>query len=104
MSKGTSWSRRLGELQLALPPAPKPVGAYVAAVRLAGNLVVTSGQLPWNGDKLLFTGKLGSEVTLDQGYHEQIRKGGGIPHDQFWREVEQSRRAKRPTPARGKKA
>jgi prevent-host-death family protein len=27
--------------------------------------------------------------------HEQIQKGGGIPHDQFWREVEQSRRAKK---------
>ena len=35
--------------------------------------------------------------------HEQIQKGGGIPHDQFWREVEQSRRAKRPAPSRGKR-
>ncbi len=35
--------------------------------------------------------------------HEQIQKGGGIPHDQFWREVEQSRRAKRPPPPRAKK-
>jgi prevent-host-death family protein len=36
--------------------------------------------------------------------HKQLEKGGGIPHDQFWREVEQSRRAKRPAPLRGKKA
>jgi prevent-host-death family protein len=35
--------------------------------------------------------------------HEQIQKGGGIPHDQFWREVEQSRSAKRRAPSRGKK-
>jgi prevent-host-death family protein len=35
--------------------------------------------------------------------HEQFQKGGGIPHDQFWREVEQSRRTKRPKPSRGKK-
>lgn len=35
--------------------------------------------------------------------HEQIRKGGGIPHDQFWREVEQSRRTKRPAASRGKR-
>jgi prevent-host-death family protein len=34
--------------------------------------------------------------------HEQIQKGGGIPHDQFWREVEQSRRAKKAEGARGK--
>ncbi len=35
--------------------------------------------------------------------HEQIRKGGGVPHDQFWREVEQSRRTKRPAQSRGKR-
>lgn len=27
--------------------------------------------------------------------HEQIEKGGGIPHEQFWREVEQGRRKRR---------
>jgi prevent-host-death family protein len=35
--------------------------------------------------------------------HEQIQKGEGIPHEQFWREVEQSRRAKRPVAPRAKK-
>jgi prevent-host-death family protein len=30
--------------------------------------------------------------------HEQIRTSGGIVHDQFWREVEQSRRAEQPAP------
>ena len=35
--------------------------------------------------------------------HEQLQKGGGIAHDQFWREVEQARRAKRPAPSRGKR-
>ncbi len=34
--------------------------------------------------------------------HEQLQKGEGIPHDQFWREVEQSRHAKRPIRSRGK--
>jgi enamine deaminase RidA (YjgF/YER057c/UK114 family) len=52
--------RRLG---IELPPAPKPVGAYVAVTR-TGNLVVTSGQLPWKGDKLLYTGKLGMELVV----------------------------------------
>jgi prevent-host-death family protein len=33
----------------------------------------------------------------------QIQQGGGIPHDQFWREVEESRRAKRVTSSRRKK-
>ena len=35
--------------------------------------------------------------------HEQIENGGGIPHDQFWHEVEQARCAKRPLASRGKK-
>jgi len=56
--------RRLG---IELPPAPKPVGAYVAVIR-TGNLVLTSGQLPWKGDKLLYTGKLGNELSIEQGY------------------------------------
>jgi enamine deaminase RidA (YjgF/YER057c/UK114 family) len=56
--------RRLG---IELPPAPKPVGAYVAVIR-TGNLVLTSGQLPWKGAKLLYTGKLGNELSVEQGY------------------------------------
>jgi len=35
--------------------------------------------------------------------HKRIQKGGGIPHDEFWRQVEQSRRAKRPAPSRRKR-
>ncbi len=41
--------------------------------------------------------------VLEEG-HEQIQKDGGIPHAQFWREVEESRRAKRPARSRKKKA
>jgi prevent-host-death family protein len=41
--------------------------------------------------------------VLEEG-HEEIQQGGGIPHARFWREVEQSRRAKRPAPSRSKKA
>jgi enamine deaminase RidA (YjgF/YER057c/UK114 family) len=63
----TSTENRLRELGVELPPAPKPVGAYVAAQR-TGNLVVTSGQLPWRGNKLLHAGRLGEGVTVEQGY------------------------------------
>jgi enamine deaminase RidA (YjgF/YER057c/UK114 family) len=58
--------QKLQALGLTLPAAPAPVGAYVAFVR-TGNLVVTSGQLPWQGDRMLFTGKLGTDLTLEQG-------------------------------------
>ena len=60
--------QRLDELQLVLPPAPKPLGVYVPAVR-SGNLVFLSGQLPLVAGKLAaeYTGKLGDTVTLEQG-------------------------------------
>jgi enamine deaminase RidA (YjgF/YER057c/UK114 family) len=66
MSEATI-ENRLRELGIDLPPAPKPVGAYVAVHR-TGNLVVTSGQLPWRGDKLVHSGKLGAGLTVEQGY------------------------------------
>jgi enamine deaminase RidA (YjgF/YER057c/UK114 family) len=59
----SSAEARLRELGITLPPAPPPVGAYVPVVR-TGNLVVTSGQLPWEGDRLAYTGKLGGDLTL----------------------------------------
>jgi len=62
-----SAEEKLRELGLTLPPAPAGVGAYVPWVR-CGNLVFTSGQLPWRDGKLAFTGKLGAGVSLEQGY------------------------------------
>jgi hypothetical protein len=52
----------------------------------------------------LAAGRLRSLRSIFEEAHEQLEKGSGIPQDQFWREVEQSRRAKRQPPARGKKA
>ena len=54
--------KRLGEI---LPPVNEPVGVYVPAVHV-GRLLFVSGQLPRRGDALLFTGKVGREVTLEQ--------------------------------------
>lgn len=48
-------------------PTPKPLAAYVPAVR-TGNLVYTAGQGPNIDGKALFTGKLGRELTEEQGY------------------------------------
>jgi enamine deaminase RidA (YjgF/YER057c/UK114 family) len=63
----SSVESQLQKLGLTLPPAPAAVGAYVTVIR-TGNLVVTSGQLPWQGGRLAFTGKLGVELTVEQGY------------------------------------
>ena len=56
---------KLAELGLTLPPAAAPVAAYVPAVR-TGNLVFTAGQLPLVDGKILFVGKVGSDVTPEQ--------------------------------------
>lgn len=56
-----SWSARLAELGIALPPVAAPVAAYVPAVR-TGDHVYTSGQLSFVDGKLSLTGKVGAEV------------------------------------------
>ena len=61
-----SASARLKELGIELPEVAKPLASYVPAVR-SGNLVYTSGQLPMQAGKLAATGKLGDDVTPEQG-------------------------------------
>jgi enamine deaminase RidA (YjgF/YER057c/UK114 family) len=57
---------RVSELGLAIPEVPKPVAAYVPAVR-TGNHIYTSGQLPMQDGRLLMTGKVGGEVSAEDG-------------------------------------
>jgi len=57
---------KLNELDLSLPTAPPPVGYYVPVLR-TGNLVITSGQLPFIGKQLAFTGHLGAELHEEDG-------------------------------------
>src|SRR6185295_16316062 len=61
-----SASGRLAELGIELPDVAPPVAAYVPAVR-TGNLVYTSGQLPMRSGSLAQTGKVGGEVTPEEG-------------------------------------
>jgi enamine deaminase RidA (YjgF/YER057c/UK114 family) len=55
---------RLAELGLTIPQVAKPVAAYVPAV-VTGNLVFTSGQLPFVEGALPATGKVGAEVDAE---------------------------------------
>ncbi|GAA0545389.1 RidA family protein [Paractinoplanes ferrugineus] len=57
---------RLAELGLTLPAVVPPVAAYLPAVK-SGNYVYVSGQLPMVDGKLAATGKVGAEVTPEQG-------------------------------------
>ncbi|MGH3823828.1 MAG: RidA family protein [Pseudonocardiaceae bacterium] len=61
-----SWSGRLTELGLVLPPVATPAGRYVPAVR-SGSLVFTAGQLPLIDGAMVATGKLGAEIDLERG-------------------------------------
>src|SRR4051794_18333046 len=65
---------QLQKLGIQIPTAPAGVGAYVGVLR-TGNLVVTSGQLPWKDGKLVHVGKLGAELSVEQGY-EAARQCG----------------------------
>ena len=57
---------RLRALGLSLPATQPPVATYVPYV-ITGNLVVISGQLPMVSGRLGWTGKLGQEVSLQDG-------------------------------------
>lgn len=58
---------RLAELKIVIPTPARPVGAYVPALA-AGEMAFTSGQLPVAGGALKFKGKLGQEISLEEGY------------------------------------
>jgi enamine deaminase RidA (YjgF/YER057c/UK114 family) len=59
-------TQRLAELGIELPPVVPPVAAYIPAVR-TGNLVYTSGQVPMQNGKLPQAGKVGGEVSPEEG-------------------------------------
>jgi len=58
---------RLRELNITLPTPPQPVANYVNGVR-AGNLIFLAGKGPKYPDGRELTGKLGGNITIDQGY------------------------------------
>ena len=63
----SSPDENLKTLELQLPPATKPVANYVKYVR-TGNLIFLSGHGPTKADGTNITGKVGKDLTLEQGY------------------------------------
>jgi enamine deaminase RidA (YjgF/YER057c/UK114 family) len=57
---------RIKELGLELPPAPKPMGVYKPVV-VTGNYLYVSGQGPLKPDGTLIKGKVGKELTMEEG-------------------------------------
>lgn len=60
-----SANAKIRELGITLPEVAKPAGAYVPAVQ-SGNLVFTAGQIPLVEGKLVATGKVGKEISVEQ--------------------------------------
>ena len=57
---------KLKELNIELPNAPAPVGAYVAFKKI-NNFLFISGQLPISSDGKMVKGKIGKDLTLEDG-------------------------------------
>ena len=59
-------SENLHRLGVKLPTAPRPVGSYVPACQ-AGELIFVSGVLPFQEGKILQPGKVGRELSIEEG-------------------------------------
>ena len=57
---------RVAELKLELPKAPKPAGTYSPVVQI-GDLCYVSGHGPLKSDDTLITGRVGQDLTEEQG-------------------------------------
>lgn len=60
--------KKLNDLGIILPVPAEGVGAYKSWAIFADNIVCTSGQLPWIDGKIRYEGKLGREVSIQDGY------------------------------------
>ena len=58
---------KIKSLGLTIPPALQPLAAYVPSVK-SGSYIYTSGQLPMVAGELKYIGKLGQELTIEEGY------------------------------------
>src|SRR5580698_1588293 len=60
--------QRLKELGINLPQPPKPLGAYVETLQ-TGNLLFLSGTLPVEAGKPKYVGRIGDDLSLEDGRH-----------------------------------
>lgn len=60
------YENKLNEMGIVIPEAPKPLAAYIPAL-VEGNLVFTAGQLPMSSGNLVYKGKIGAEISEEDG-------------------------------------
>lgn len=71
------FDKKLKDLGVTLLPPSKPIANYVKAVR-TGNLVYLSGHGPTRPDGSYVVGKVGQELTIEQGYEAAKLTGVGL--------------------------
>ena len=69
--------KKIEELKIVLPEAKAPVGSYVAS-KIVGKLLFISGQISINENGELIKGKIGQELTTEDGYNAAKRCGLSI--------------------------
>ena len=71
------FENKIKELKINLPEAKPPVGSYVAT-KIVGNLLYISGQISISENGELIKGKIGKELSVDDGYKAAERCGLSI--------------------------
>lgn len=74
---GATRESKISEFGIQLLPAPKPVGSYVSCL-MVGNLLYVSGQGPLQEDGSFATGKLGKDLTTQEGYEHAKLAGAAV--------------------------
>ena len=72
-----SIEENIRKLKIVLPDAKAPVGSYVAT-KIVGKLLFISGQISIDENGELIKGKIGQELTTDDGYNAAKRCGLSI--------------------------
>ena len=72
-----SYEKKIEELKINLPEAKPPVGSYVAT-KIVGNLLYISGQISISENGELIKGKVGKDLSVDEGYEAAKRCGLSI--------------------------
>ena len=71
------FENKINELKIELPDAKPPVGSYVAT-KIVGNLLYISGQISISENGELIKGKVGKDLSVDEGYKAAERCGLSI--------------------------
>ena len=72
-----NFENKIKELKINLPEAKPPVGSYVAT-KIVGNLLYISGQISISENGELIKGKVGKDLSVDDGYKAAERCGLSI--------------------------